>query len=376
MLFEVLIDPAHIPVHGSDDAAVVPHVALVFPLIQGFPGKVVPLELRDDRVVVRIPDGLLLRVHPAFHGLAGSEVLPVQAAAVFLQPRLFRSMDLVFPVRHLQVVDDVHVGEDAHFLLGGGFAGGVVVIEGFRKREGDLVETPQVLQVRHPAAVRGLVVEEQAERFVGIPMLQPFEGHVRRDVRGIAGADDLFPVPDEYRVVVISLSGEDVPVIESRGIAHQVPFPDHRRLVSARLQQLRQCLLAAVEDAVLVVRETVGMTVLAGQQAGPGGSAQGICDKTVCEAGPFLGQTVDVGGPHEPLVIRAYGLVGVVVTHDVNDIQRLFGLFLCLGTGDCGRRGRSSCQHQKESGSVHYQPGFCCHLFPVSVRRRCWNGSR
>ena len=173
-------------------------------------------------------------------------------------------------------------------------------------------------------------MEEQAEGLVGIAVFQPLEGDVRGDVRGIAGTDDSFPVADEHGIVIVALAGEDVPVVEPRRVAHQVPFPDHRRLVPPGLQEFREGLLAAVEVAVLVVREPVGMAVLAGQQAGPGRTAQGVGDEAVREPGPFVGQPVDMGRPHVPLVIGADGLVRMVVAHDVHDVQRLlwFRLFL------------------------------------------------
>ena len=172
-------------------------------------------------------------------------------------------MNLPFLIGHFKVVDHIHVLHDAHFLEGGGFAGGVVVIEGFRQGESHVVKGAQVLQIRHPAAVRSLVVQEQAEGLIGLPAIQPVQRHIGGDVGAVALAHHLFPVPDEDGVVIVALAGEDVPVVEARGIAHQVPFAHHGRLVAARLQQFGQGLLAAVEDAVFVVGEAVLVAVLA-----------------------------------------------------------------------------------------------------------------
>ena len=102
-------------------------------------------------------------------------------------------------------------------------------------------------------------------------------------------------VPDKDGIIVISLTGQDVPVIKTRRFAYQMPLPHHRRLVAAGLEQLRKRLLASVENAVFVVGETVLVAVLAGKQAGPRRAAERIGYETVGETRTLLRQPVDVG---------------------------------------------------------------------------------
>ena len=102
-----------------------------------------------------------------------------------------------------------------------------------------------------------------------------------------------------------------------------MPFSYHGGFVSALLQEFGDGLLAAVEDAVFVVGESVLVAVLAGEQAGPGGAAQGVGHETVGKAASLFGQTVDGGSLHVAAVVRAHRLVRVVVAHDVDYVELL-----------------------------------------------------
>jgi hypothetical protein len=74
-------------------------------------------------------------------------------------------------------------------------------------------------------------------------------------------------VYDKCRIPVVALADENVPVVESRGIAGQVPLSDDFGAVARGPQQLREGLLRAVE--LLVVRdESVPMAVLSREHDG------------------------------------------------------------------------------------------------------------
>ena len=63
-------------------------------------------------------------------------------------------------------------------------------------------------------------------------------------------------------IVINALAGQNIPVIESRGIAGQVPFADHGRLVTGFLQLLGNVIALGI-DTVVERIDAVFMAVLA-----------------------------------------------------------------------------------------------------------------
>ena len=72
-----------------------------------------------------------------------------------------------------------------------------------------------------------------------------------------------------------------------------MPLADERGLVAALLQELREGLLIAVED-VMVLQEAVEVGVFAGLDDGPAGSAEGVGDEAIVEADALGGYAVEV----------------------------------------------------------------------------------
>ena len=137
---------------------------------------------------------------------------------------------------------------DLHLLGGCGGTSLVVVVEIVRQGQLGIIEGSEVLQVGHPGAVGCLVVQQQAERFLGVALvLEPVEGQVGGDVGGVAGDDAALAVIYKSRVVVLALSDEDVPVVEAGRVGGQVPLADDGGLVAGLAQELGEGLLAAVE---------------------------------------------------------------------------------------------------------------------------------
>ena len=102
--------------------------------------------------------------------------------------------------------------------------------------------------------------------------------------------DDGLAVADHGWIVILTLPGEDLPVVESRGIAHQMPLADQCRLVACLLQELRKGLLGSVKRCGLVVIKTVEMSIFPREYGGPAGAAEGAGDKAAIEEHAILGQ--------------------------------------------------------------------------------------
>ena len=84
--------------------------------------------------------------------------------------------------------------------------------------------------------------------FVLVPsFFEPIEGNVGDDVGGIT-SDSLDAIFCIHRWVVVGpLSLQDLPEVKARGVALEMPFPNHGGLVTALLQKLGEGLLLTVK---------------------------------------------------------------------------------------------------------------------------------
>ena len=80
-------------------------------------------------------------------------------------------------------------------------------------------------------------MQEQAERFILIPFLiQPVDSQIGRYIGGVSFYLFLLTIIDEMRVVIISLSDQNIPVIESGRFGSQMPFTDDSSLITGLLK--------------------------------------------------------------------------------------------------------------------------------------------
>ena len=116
--------------------------------------------------------------------------------------------------------------EDAHLVLAGrGGPSRVVVEEGLRFGNLQVIEGAEVAQGRFPAPVGRLVLAHQHERLVGIALLlEPLEAQVGYDVRSVPDVLNLLAVLLHARVVIRALAIEDFIAVESGRIGLQVPL--------------------------------------------------------------------------------------------------------------------------------------------------------
>ena len=232
-------------------------------------------------------------------------------------------MDFILFVGEFEVIDKIHVLQDAHFLERGGDAAIIFIIEIIRKREFRVTEQFQITQIRHPRPVGSLVVDKKAERTVFVALLiKPLQRKVGDDVRSIAFPAHPLAVTDKSRIVIVSLPYKNIPVIEPGRIRDQMPLPYHRCLVAGSLEDFRECLLPSVKGCG-VVGEAIGVAMLSRQHTSPARAAKRVRHETVRETCPLVRDAVDVRCPDEAAVIGTDCLIRVVIAHDVDDIQSL-----------------------------------------------------
>jgi len=91
-----------------------------------------------------------------------------------------------------------------------------------------------------------VLTHEQERPIVG-SLLKPFESQVGCDCRAVAFDLATAIFIEELRVVVRSLSRQDLPVLEACGLRVEMPLANHRGLIASFLQVLGESKLSSVE---------------------------------------------------------------------------------------------------------------------------------
>ncbi len=193
-----------------------------------------------------------------------------------------------------EVIDQVHVPVHFHFLQP--CHDGVIQVRIKERRWlGHMLVFPQVQvpQGRHPIAVGRLVLAHQQEWFFRIlAPFKPLKRQVRHDVRAIAFQHALSVRRDQFWVVVVPLSRQDLPVIKALRRRSQVPFPKQGRFIPCPLQQLGKGDLIPIKP-VAVVPEPIVMTVQPCQDHSATGPANTVGAERVPKQHAFRRQRID-----------------------------------------------------------------------------------
>lgn len=218
---------------------------------------------------------------------------------------------------------------DGHLLQAGGIAARAVIVEEGRGfGESDILVEFGIFQLREPVAVDRLVVDQQAEGFVAVAVLQPVDGVVGDDIGHVTLLADEFGMlfRAELRIVVGALPVEYLVVVETLRHAPEMPFAKDCRLVSGLLQEFREGHLVGVESGRPAQFDlSVLVAVLARQQRGAAGRRDRIFDIGTREENAAGRKPVDVGGRSEfrhRTAVSADRLVRMVIAHDMDDVDR------------------------------------------------------
>jgi len=182
--------------------------------------------------------------------------------------------------------------------------------------------------------MRRLMMNKKTEWFTLVPdAVHPIYCQICHNIGSIAFPLYPFAIFNKFRIIIIPLSYQDVPIIKSGRFRYQMPFTDHSSLIAISLKQFRESLLVTVKCGG-IIRKSIGMTMFTGQHTGTAGTTQGVCHKTICETDPFIGYPVNIGCLHITLVICTDSLKRMVITHDIHNIHAFFlipvALFLYL----------------------------------------------
>ena len=329
-LVEIIQQATDIVIERFQYFHIVTHITREFPLSQFSALRIAAVEILDQRRIESVPRRPLFGIHPPDKRFVGA----------------FQATPLIGPP-HFEVIDQVHVLHNAHLLRCGGRTPLVIIEKSIGKRKVQLFVKRQI--VGHPIAVLGLMMHQQAERFLRItPRTQPIETLVGNKVGYVPfGTHRIARLADKIGIVVIALSGNDLPMVEPGGQTFEMPFADDSRFVSGLLQQLGESLLRIVKDAGRVVVKTVFVGMLARKHTGAAGTAQGIGDETVGETHALDGDAVEIGRRSVTRIVTAHHLRRMVVGHDIEDVHRTGRRFGLPGASRRSDGGQTA--EQKES---------------------------
>ena len=246
--------------------------------------------------------------------------------------RLFRRE--FFHLRHkFQVVRGQMPGDGHLLFMRRPTSRGVVVKEGWWLGDCDIFVEVQFLWTGAPVPVRRLVMIHEEEGPVGISFVfQKVQDQVSDNVRGVAFMNHPALRSLHRRVVVRSLSEQDLPVIKTGRIAAQVPFADDRRLVAGLLEQFGHCLLRPVEKTI-IRGISIEMAVFAGENHRSGRSTDGVRHKTVPKQHSLFRKPIQIRRLIDAIAVATQRLVGMVICHDKENVGTLrlclLGGFLC-----------------------------------------------
>ena len=75
-------------------------------------------------------------------------------------------------------------------------------------------------------------MEHEAERRIGGAVSQPLKGIIGYDVGHVTGVMDLRSLSDHGRIMILALPGQNIPVVETRRLTFEMPFPYHRCIIT------------------------------------------------------------------------------------------------------------------------------------------------
>lgn len=144
---------------------------------------------------------------------------------------------------------------------------------------------------------------------------------------------DILSVLDELRLVILTLTLQNVPVIETMlGKRIQVVLADDTGVVTISLHGFGERPLAFIERrlTVVVLLEAVDVAVLRGHHDGACRAAQRVGDKGFIESHAFVGKSIDMRRVDVHVIVSADCLHRVVIRHHEQDVRLLGRIFLLV----------------------------------------------
>ena len=198
--FQIVEHTTYIIIKRFHSFHIITHITLEFPVGKFLSLQILLIEIFYNRSIEFIPCGTLSLVHPSQKFL-----IKRFQAWIFIRPQ------------HFKVVDHIHIFHDTHFLSSRCRTSFIVVKEIIRQWESFIFVQSQITSIRHPITMNSLVMNQQAERFLRVSLVfHPINGIVRYKIGDISMfLNRIIFLCDEIRIIIISLSRNDFPIIKS-----------------------------------------------------------------------------------------------------------------------------------------------------------------
>ncbi len=381
-LFQIIEELAHAVVHAANRCEVILHVALIRPALE--PAELIAI-CGEPCFVVAVISPFVPFCLRANSGVEKRVIFFDIGVDVFCDlfvghPRREhppRERVLVARREQLQVRRPAHRPKYRHVLRLCGGAPLVVIEEIGRFRERNLVEEIVVFFFGNPVSMRRLVMHHKEKRFCLIALVfEPIDGAVGNDFRGITLGDDLsggalepsVDVPANHvGIDVFALPDENLPPVEPGRIARQMEFADDAGLVTVGVKNFCDIVLPVVKRAPFVAHVAVRVRMLARENARAGRSGNGVRAVVAHEQRAVVRNAVDVRRRRElrnRMPVSGNRLHGVVVAHDVNDVER----FSVRGNALRAPRGYAE-RGQRTHGAKGRKTGNAFHAKRLCSRR-------
>ena len=128
----------------------------------------------------------------------------------------------------------------------------------------------------------------------------------------------------------MSLPWQDHKIVHSLGVVPKMQLPEHGRLVTRLLKNLRKGNLGGIKG-IVIIYFPINMGMFSGKYSGPGGCTDRIGNAGISEQHALLGQTINIWGLDQMITISTNGLIGMIIGHDKQEVglQWLLLFFLC-----------------------------------------------
>src|SRR5690348_14861821 len=174
-----------------------------------------------------------------------------------------------------------------------------------------------------PGPVRRLVVRHQKERFLAIALPEPIDAEIANEVGAVAFVLFLSGCGEKGWIVVDPLTGENIPIVESRGIGFQMPFADHRGLIAGLLHLFGNVVAIGIDGVVERINPVL-VAVLASKNRSAARRADRIRAEAVGETNALTSNAIDVRRMVDLASVCRDGMGGVIVRHHIEDVRRRF----------------------------------------------------
>ena len=172
------------------------------------------------------------------------------------------------------------------------------------------------------------MMNKEGERFILVTLLEELNSVICDEICCVTFLDDILPISffrTEFGVIIVALTRKDMIGIEPFRLAKHVPLTNHTGLITSLLK------VFTYERSILVNRTierslTALMTIHSGHQTGTTGCAERVFYISATEKHSSFSKTVKVWSWSllaQLMSIRADGLIGMVVAHDIDDIPTL-----------------------------------------------------